>query len=137
MRAFIESHGTPEALRCPLMAFREPRRLLSSTPFQSSSGECRIRRGRVMPKTRSWTFVGLCLGAAALISASGSSLVSYAAEPSGSAAERGEEPSSDAGSSGNLSERLNRSGGVIKPPADGDPESQKKPPDTSRKIDRK
>jgi hypothetical protein len=87
-----------------------------------------------MPKTRSWTFVGLCLGAAALISASGSSLVSYAAEPSGSAAERGEEPSSDAGSSGNLSERLNRSGGVIKPPADVDPEIQKKPPDTSSKM---
>jgi hypothetical protein len=33
--------GTPEALRSPPMASREPRRLLPSTPFQSSSGECR------------------------------------------------------------------------------------------------
>ncbi len=34
--------GTPETLRSPRMASREPRRLLSSTSFQSSSGECRI-----------------------------------------------------------------------------------------------
>jgi hypothetical protein len=33
--------GTPEALRSPPMASREPRLLLSSTSFQSSSGECR------------------------------------------------------------------------------------------------
>jgi hypothetical protein len=33
---------TPEALRSPPMASREPRRLLSSTPFQSSSGEYRV-----------------------------------------------------------------------------------------------
>jgi hypothetical protein len=31
-----------EALRSPPMPSREPRRLLSSTPFQSSSGECRL-----------------------------------------------------------------------------------------------
>src|SRR6266487_6187621 len=30
-----------KTLRSPPMASREPRRLLSSTPFQSSSGECR------------------------------------------------------------------------------------------------
>jgi hypothetical protein len=35
---------TPGALRSPPVASGEPRRLLSSTPFQSSSGECRIRR---------------------------------------------------------------------------------------------
>jgi hypothetical protein len=35
---------TPRALRSPPMATGEPRRLLSSTPFQSSSGECRLRR---------------------------------------------------------------------------------------------
>jgi Polyprenyl synthetase len=34
---------TPGALRSPPVALREPRRLLSSTPFQSSSGKCRIR----------------------------------------------------------------------------------------------
>jgi hypothetical protein len=34
---------TPRALRSPPMATGEPRRLLSSTPFQSSSGECRPR----------------------------------------------------------------------------------------------
>jgi hypothetical protein len=34
--------GTPEVLRSPPTASREPRRLLSSTPFQSSSGECRF-----------------------------------------------------------------------------------------------
>ena len=33
---------TPGVLRSPPVAYREPRRLLSSTPFQSSSGECRI-----------------------------------------------------------------------------------------------
>jgi hypothetical protein len=33
---------TPRALRSPPMATGEPRRLLSSTPFQSSSGECRV-----------------------------------------------------------------------------------------------
>ena len=36
------SFGTPEALRSPPMAYQEPRRLLSSMPFQSSSGECRV-----------------------------------------------------------------------------------------------
>jgi hypothetical protein len=32
---------TPEGLRSPPMATRESRLLLSSTPFRSSSGECR------------------------------------------------------------------------------------------------
>jgi len=38
---------TPRALRSPPMATGEPRRLLSSTPFQSSSGECRVRQSFV------------------------------------------------------------------------------------------
>jgi hypothetical protein len=44
------SFGTPGttetlgALRSPPVASGEPRRLLSSTPFQSSSGECRFNR---------------------------------------------------------------------------------------------
>ena len=40
------SLATPEtagALRSPLRAYGEPRRLLSSAPFQSSSGECRLK----------------------------------------------------------------------------------------------
>jgi hypothetical protein len=37
---------TPGALRSPPVAYGEPRRLLSSTPFQSSSGECRSKTGR-------------------------------------------------------------------------------------------
>jgi hypothetical protein len=55
----------------------------------------------------------------------------YAAEPPGSAADQ---PSTDAGPSGNPSERLNRSGGVIKPPENVDPGLQKKPPDDSSKM---
>jgi hypothetical protein len=35
---------TPGALRSPPVASGEPRRLLSSAPFQSSSGECRVSR---------------------------------------------------------------------------------------------
>src|SRR6266700_843491 len=35
---------TPEAPRSPPMASRGPRRLLLSTPFKSSSGECRLIR---------------------------------------------------------------------------------------------
>jgi hypothetical protein len=58
----------------------------------------------------------------------------YAAEPPGSAADRGNQPSTDAGPSGNLSERLNQSGGVIKPPENVDPGLQKKPPDDSSKM---
>ena len=34
---------TPGAPRRPPVASREPRRLLSSTPFQDSSGECRTK----------------------------------------------------------------------------------------------
>jgi hypothetical protein len=34
---------TPGALRSPPVASGEPRRLLASTPFQSSSGECRLK----------------------------------------------------------------------------------------------
>jgi hypothetical protein len=33
---------TPGALHSPPVASSEPRRLLSSTPFKSSSGECRL-----------------------------------------------------------------------------------------------
>ncbi len=60
--------------------------------------------------------------------------VAYAAEPPGSAAERGKQPSTDSGPSGNLSERLKRSEGVIKPPENVDPGLQKKPPDDSGKM---
>ncbi len=35
---------TPGTLHSPPAAFREPGRLLSSTPFQSSSGECQLIR---------------------------------------------------------------------------------------------
>ena len=35
---------TAGALRSPPRAYGEPRRLLSSAPFQSSSGECRMDR---------------------------------------------------------------------------------------------
>ncbi len=38
---------TPGALRSPPMASREPCRPLSSTPFQSSSGECRLKRPKI------------------------------------------------------------------------------------------
>ena len=57
-----------------------------------------------------------------------------AAELPGSAADRGNQPSTDAGPSGNLSERLNQSGGVIKPPENVDPGLQKRPPDDSSKM---
>ena len=39
---------TPRALRSPPVASGEPGRLLSSTPFQSSSGECRLILGASM-----------------------------------------------------------------------------------------
>ena len=42
-RTSFATAGTPEALRRPPVASRAPRRLLSSTPFQSSSGECRLK----------------------------------------------------------------------------------------------
>ena len=43
-RTSFGTAGTPEALRMPPpVASQAPRRLLSSTPFQSSSGECRIK----------------------------------------------------------------------------------------------
>jgi len=44
VRTSFGTAGTLEALRSPSMASREPRRLLSSTPFQSSSGECRLKQ---------------------------------------------------------------------------------------------
>jgi hypothetical protein len=57
---------------------------------------------------------------------------SRAAEPPGSAAERN--PPAAGGPSGNLSERLNRSEGVIKPPDNVDPGLQRKPPEDSAKM---
>lgn len=42
---------TPGALRSPPVASGEPRRLLSSSPLQSSSGECRFRRRTPMRKS--------------------------------------------------------------------------------------
>src|SRR5260370_552513 len=41
-RTSFGTAGTPEALRSPPMASRGPRRLLSFTPFQSSSGAYRF-----------------------------------------------------------------------------------------------
>jgi hypothetical protein len=58
----------------------------------------------------------------------------YAAEPPGTAADRGNQPFPEAGPSRNPSERLNRSGGVIEPPENVDPGLQKKPPDDSSKM---
>jgi hypothetical protein len=58
---------------------------------------------------------------------------SRAAEPPGSAVERGNPPAAG-GPSGDLSERLNRSEGVIKPPDNVDPGLQRKPPDDSAKM---
>jgi hypothetical protein len=60
--------------------------------------------------------------------------VSHAAEPPGSAAERSEQRSIDSTPSGNLSERLKESEGVIKPPENVDPGMQKKPPEESSKM---
>ena len=45
---------TPGALRSPPVASGEPRRLLSSTPFQSSSGECRFTPASVALIGRAW-----------------------------------------------------------------------------------
>jgi hypothetical protein len=76
--------------------------------------------------------VKLALCAAVLALAAEGTLVSrpgLAAEP---AADK--QPSAAAESSDNLSERLNRSGGVIKPPENVDPGLQKKPPDDSGKM---
>jgi len=58
----------------------------------------------------------------------------HAAEPPGSAAGPSKQPSTDSEPSGNLSDRLNQSGGVIKPPENVDPGMQKKPPDDSAKM---
>jgi len=63
-----------------------------------------------------------------------SGVASYAAEPPGSGTERAKPPSAESGPSDNLSERLNRSGGVIKPPENVDPGLQKKPPEDSGKM---
>src|SRR5680860_675855 len=43
---------TPGALRSPPVASGEPRRLLASTPFQSSSGECRLTRLSEIPASK-------------------------------------------------------------------------------------
>ena len=56
----------------------------------------------------------------------------HAAEPS--ATDRSNQPTTDSGPSGNLSERLNRSEGVIKPPENVDPGLQKPPPDDSGRM---
>jgi hypothetical protein len=92
---------------------------------QSADGSfARRRTDRRLP------FAALSIAAALCFS----SAASQAAEPPGSAAERDKPPSTDSGSSDNLSERLNRSGGVIKPPENVDPGLQKKPPDDSGKM---
>ena len=90
-----------------------------------------------MPKSSSPVVVfGLCAAAFATAAASGAwvSVAALAAEPAAGAAHAGKQPSTEAGSSGNLSERLDRSGGVIKPPENVDPGLQKNPPEDSAKM---
>ena len=95
-----------------------------------------MARPRAVPGARAGNDRGQWFAALAIAAAFCLSIVpaSQAAEPPGSAAERAKPPSADSGSSGNLSERLNESGGVIKPPDNVDPGLQKKPPDDSSKM---
>src|SRR5665648_834401 len=55
-------HGNAESTAQPPVASGEPRSLLPSTPFQSSSGECRLRGGYFMAKIS-----GVCVGELSLI----------------------------------------------------------------------
>ncbi len=75
----------PEALRSPLMASREPRRLLSSTPFQSSSG-CRFRArhnsGECRSMNRSLSFApGIVIGLMMLASSPSPSVAAQKHHP--------------------------------------------------------
>jgi len=85
----------------------------------------RGRSDRLLPFAALTIAVALCFSGAA---------VGYAAEQPGSATERATPPSGESRPSDHLSERLNRSGGVIKPPENVDPGLQKKPPDDSGKM---
>jgi len=95
-----------------------------------------MARSPAVPVARSQTGWGLRFAALAIAATSWLPVMpaTHAAEPPGSAGDRGNQPSTDAGPSGNLSERLNRSEGVIKPPENVDPGLQKKPPDDSSKM---
>lgn len=93
-----------------------------------------MARPSAMPSARSRTGWGSRFAALAIAAACTLPIMpaTDAAEPP--AGDRGNQPSTDAGPSDNLSERLNRSGGVIKPPENVDPGMQKKPPDDSAKM---
>ncbi len=95
-----------------------------------------MAKSPAVPSARSRADRGPRFAALAIAAASWLPIMpaTYAAEPPGSAADRGNQPSTDAGPSGNLSERLNQSGGVIKPPENVDPGLQKRPPDDSSKM---
>jgi hypothetical protein len=95
-----------------------------------------MARSPAMPGARSRTSWGLRFAGLAVVAACPLPIMpaAHAAEPPGSAVDRGNQPSTDAGPSDNLSERLNQSGGVIKPPENVDPGLQKKPPDDSSKM---
>ena len=87
---------------------------------------------RPSPRSRvDWRFAALAIAAACWLLPVP---IASAAEPSGLAAQRGKEPSTDAAASDDLSERLKQSEGVIKPPENIDPGLQKKPPDDSGKM---
>jgi hypothetical protein len=117
-----------------------PRNFKRARAFGNAGQSMRASRRRffmakspAVPGARSRADRGPWFAALAIAAASWLPIMpaTYAAEPPGSAADRGNQPSTDAGPSGNLSERLNRSGGVIKPPENVDPGLQKKPPDDS------
>jgi hypothetical protein len=82
-------------------------------------------------KVRKLRVLAIAIGAASCLPAVPST---RAAEPQGTVVAQDKQPSTDAGSSGNLSERLNQSGGVIKPPENVDPGMQKPPPESSGKM---
>jgi hypothetical protein len=85
----------------------------------------RSARRKLIGLCAAWVMAGAC-SASVPVSA-------LAAEPAGPGA-AADKPSTDGAASGDLSERLNRSGGVIKPPENVDPGLQKKPPEDSAKM---
>ena len=95
------------------------------------AGSCAVSGARLRIRTPGGRSAAIVLGAASFLLLA---LPAFAAEMPGSLAQTDKHPSTDAGSSGNLSERLNQSGGVIKPPENVDPGMQKNPPEDSAKM---
>jgi hypothetical protein len=93
-----------------------------------------ISMTRCIAAARSRTGSATWLAALAIAAAFCLPSATHAAETPGSTAPPSNQPSPDSGPSGNLSERLNQSGGVIKPPENVDPGLQKKPPEDSAKM---